>query len=240
MIRFLATLRPDAKHLFKFNNLCRFGTKYGLLMAMTEPVPSRTRWDRILLGVVLALQMVTLGLLVWVIRDRRASSQVTIRQVQSTSPAAVGQIAPMSHAHMLQGDLFDDMDRAMQAMSQFPDMPSFIQWDGQWDGLRTTPAMDIRELGDRCVVSVSMPGVNPGDVDVSLEGSLLSVSASSRVKQGGNERFETFERKVHVPPQVGNPDLVRAVLSNGVLQVVLPYGDPSSKTLATTGSRRLL
>ena len=81
--------------------------------------------------------------------------------------------------------------------------------------------------------------MKPEDVDVSLEGSLLSVSASTQVSQNGGERFETFERKVHIPSQVGNPDLIRAVLSNGVLQVVLPYGNPTPQA-QPPASRRLL
>jgi HSP20 family molecular chaperone IbpA len=208
---------------------------------MTVPQTIRTRWDRILLGAVLALQVLTLVGLIWVVLDRRSREPMEIQYVQSPEHVHIPTSNPGPRtAHRLSGDLFEDMDRAMAAMSQFSDMPSFLQWENQWDGMRASPAMDIRDFGDRCVVYVSMPGVKSDDVDVRLDKGLLSVSASSRIKQGGGERFETFERKVHVPEQVGNPDLVTASLSNGVLQVILPYGNSVTQSTTVASSRRLL
>lgn len=218
------------------------GTKTGSCSVMTEHQPIRTRWDRVLLGTVLMMQVVTLVLLVSVIRDQRKMGEiVAFRDPLSPAPR---ELQASASVHRLGGDLVQDMERAMEAMSQFPDLSAFLQWENHWDGLRASPSMDIRELGDRCVISVSMPGVKPEDVGVSLDGNLLSVSASTRVRHGGSERFETFERKIHVPAQVGNPDLIQAVLSNDVLRVILPYGNPPGgdrpALSATSPSRKLL
>lgn len=203
---------------------------------MNEAQTPRARWDRILLGLVLVLQAITLGLLVHVMREQAAlRRQARVAQTQPI-PAPRVVSAPVN---LWAGDVFDDMERAMEDMSLFPDFSAFERWDQQWNAVPATPTMDVRDMGDRCLVLVSVPGATPADLAVTLEGHLLSVTASTRVRTPHGERSQTFARKIHVPSLVGDPEKAHAFLSNGVLQVVLPYAT-STQVASRPSPRRLL
>jgi HSP20 family protein len=91
------------------------------------------------------------------------------------------------------------------------------------------PAMDVYETDEKVVVSVELPGVEAGDVEVSVEDSTLTVSGTrefaSEVTEESYHRIErrygSFSRAVSLPPQV-DTGAVDARFVDGVLSIEVP------------------
>jgi HSP20 family protein len=134
-------------------------------------------------------------------------------------------------------------DRIMLWGDQLPGIRLF---DDRFDGLigRTfgrdrqapwIPAMDVYETDDQVVVTVELPGLSAGDVDVSVEDSTMTVSGSrefsSEVKEESYHRIErrygAFTRAVSLPPQV-DTSKVDARFEDGVLTVDVPKIEKST------------
>jgi len=91
------------------------------------------------------------------------------------------------------------------------------------------PAVDIVEEKDRFVLRADVPGVEPADMDVSMENGVLSVSgerrAESRDEIDGVQRFERvsgrFLRRLKMP-ETADAEGITARSANGILEVVIP------------------
>ena len=100
--------------------------------------------------------------------------------------------------------------------------------DRGWDALISSPSMDMRDRGDNYLVTFCVPGVDASQVDVLLKGRLLTVDVPVGSAQGG--RFQMFRRRVQLPGSVGPCESASAVLTNGVLRIMVP------KCVAPAGS----
>jgi len=88
------------------------------------------------------------------------------------------------------------------------------------------PAMDVYETDDKIVAKVELPGIEPGDVEVSVEDSTLTISGkrefSSEVKEENYHRVErrygAFSRAITLP-QTADTEKVEASFDKGVLTV---------------------
>jgi HSP20 family protein len=91
------------------------------------------------------------------------------------------------------------------------------------------PPVDCFTRDGFCVVRADLPGVNPGDIEVTLQGDQLTIRGERRPVQhagaGASEVREVpygaFERTLTVPQGIA-PDRVRATYHQGVLEVSLP------------------
>jgi len=91
------------------------------------------------------------------------------------------------------------------------------------------PALDVRESEDRFEVTVDLPGLQPGDVNVTFEDGMLSISGKrefSTEDRGDTwhriERsFGTFARSMRLP-QTADTEKIEARFDNGVLTVSVP------------------
>lgn len=95
---------------------------------------------------------------------------------------------------------------------------------GQW-----TPDADVYETPEEWVVRFDLPGVEPGSVRLTMDGSQLILSGEkARPEPAEATRFHCVERgfgRFHRAIQVGaavNPHQARAMFRNGLLQVVFP------------------
>lgn len=92
-----------------------------------------------------------------------------------------------------------------------------------------TPPVDIVEFRDRIVVRADVPGVDPADIDVSLDDGTLAVSGKRQrdadTDAEGLCRYERssgrFFRRFTLPEAV-DVDGITARCDNGTLQVVIP------------------
>jgi HSP20 family protein len=94
------------------------------------------------------------------------------------------------------------------------------------------PALDIAEESDAYVVKTELPGIGPEDVEVSLEGGLLTITGERRQETETSERqfhrverrYGRFRRSITLPDNV-RTDAVEADFDNGVLTVRVPKAE---------------
>lgn len=92
--------------------------------------------------------------------------------------------------------------------------------------------LDLRETADTYVVETTLPGAKPENVEISILGDTLRITAEVR-DSGEREgekwlirerRFGRFERSLTLPSQV-NPEGANADFADGVLTVTLPKAE---------------
>ena len=89
--------------------------------------------------------------------------------------------------------------------------------------------MDVAETSDGVTVTAELPGVDPGDVEVTVVGNVLTIRGEKRELGEHRERsyhyverrFGAFHRALQLPGTV-DPEKVDAVFRNGILKVRVP------------------
>ncbi len=92
-----------------------------------------------------------------------------------------------------------------------------------------TPAVDIKEEQDRFVLIADIPGVQPDDIDITMENDILTLkgerSYETEEERADYRRIErlrgTFYRRFSMP-DTADADKIHAKFKNGVLEVVIP------------------
>lgn len=91
------------------------------------------------------------------------------------------------------------------------------------------PAVDIREEKDRFVIEADLPGVDPKDIEVTMENGILTLKGERRFeKEAAADNYKRVERAYGVfyrrfsLPDTANPEKIEARGKNGVLEIVLP------------------
>jgi HSP20 family protein len=93
------------------------------------------------------------------------------------------------------------------------------------------PAVDIKEEDDRFIIQADLPGVDPKDIEITMENGILTLKGQ-RISETKEEtekykRMErvrgTFLRRFSLPETVA-ADKIAAKSKNGVLEVVVPKG----------------
>jgi HSP20 family protein len=128
-------------------------------------------------------------------------------------------------------EMHEEISRMMQRMSsRFVEMESLLDFDRGWNALMMSPTMDMRDHGDSYVLDFSLPGMDASKIEISLEGRLLTVNTSVEEQGSAARRFGRFERKVLLPGPVGDASSARAMMTNGVLKVIIPKaGEPKAE-----------
>jgi HSP20 family protein len=91
------------------------------------------------------------------------------------------------------------------------------------------PAVDIKEEENRFVIHADIPGVNPEDIDVSMEKGVLTIkgekNTEAKTEKDNYKRVEriygSFYRRFSLPDTANN-DAISAKIKNGVLDIVIP------------------
>ena len=85
--------------------------------------------------------------------------------------------------------------------------------------------METYRKDGNCIVRVDLPGIDPKDLDVHVEGELLTIKAERKAEERGPEYRETyygkFERTVTLPHGV-KAEKITAHYEHGVLELVVP------------------
>ncbi|MDQ2695874.1 MAG: Hsp20/alpha crystallin family protein [Pseudomonadota bacterium] len=92
-----------------------------------------------------------------------------------------------------------------------------------------TPAVDIKEEAQRFVLHADVPGVDPKDIEITMENGLLTIrgerKAETREEREGFRRVErvrgTFYRRFSLP-DTADAEKISARGVNGVLEIVIP------------------
>jgi HSP20 family protein len=115
-----------------------------------------------------------------------------------------------------------EMDRLFDRFFESPltDLPSLGDW---------TPALDVTESKDAITVKAELPGVDPKDITVSLEGDVLTIKGEKEQKKEEKDERQhrverswgAFMRSVRLPAPVDGGK-VSAAFKNGVVTITLP------------------
>lgn len=91
--------------------------------------------------------------------------------------------------------------------------------------------MDLYRSGDHYVMHLDLPGIDPGSVDIQVDGSVLTIRAERSPRTAEeidwlvHERPSgTYQRQLKVGPGV-DVDAVNATLEHGVLTLTLPIAE---------------
>jgi HSP20 family protein len=97
-----------------------------------------------------------------------------------------------------------------------------------------SPAVDVREYSDRFQLLLDVPGVEPKDVEITLDNGVLTVSGaraeekavgSNGTEQPQQQRIERRLGRFHrrfILPDTADADNVNASGRNGVLEILIP------------------
>lgn len=118
-------------------------------------------------------------------------------------------------------------------------MDNFFDEGRPWRVLNGGPSgaeayfpVDLYETGDSVVVKASLPGVKPEDIDISVNGGVLTLKGES--KEDHEEKAENFYRRERrhgtyvrqftLPSEVDSAK-AEAVVEHGVLKLTLPKSE---------------
>lgn len=120
-----------------------------------------------------------------------------------------------------------DMDRVFERLfggALWPEIPKAKAFEAMWE-----PALDFVEAEKEFIVRLEVPGVTRDDLDVTVDGTLLTLSGKRETheeKQGEDFLWQErqtgrFMRTLRLPAPVREADVV-ATYENGMLTVKLP------------------
>jgi HSP20 family protein len=107
---------------------------------------------------------------------------------------------------------------------------AFVPFGGNLRDL--TPNVDVIENDNEVIVKAELPGFTPDDVDIRVEGNILTMHGEVKQeseKQEGQyhiheRRQSSFHRSLPLPVEV-NADKAKAEFDNGVLTLTLPKSE---------------
>ncbi len=130
-------------------------------------------------------------------------------------------------------DPFRQMMSLRQMMDRLFEDAFVMPQEGQTGGMgRGT--LDVYEEGNNVVVEASLPGMKPEDVDVTVEGGMLTIRGETKADEERKDRNYlvrehrrgSFYRTVRLPDNV-DTDKVQANFDNGVLRITFPRSEQS-------------
>jgi len=122
------------------------------------------------------------------------------------------------------GGLLDLQDRINTMFDDLFRGASVLPWTEEQ--LEWLPALNISETDDDVRVTAELPGVDPGNVDISLTEDMLTVRGEKKEEQEEKKRdyhriercYGSFTRTVSLPSAV-DVDKVEATFKDGVLTI---------------------
>lgn len=130
--------------------------------------------------------------------------------------------------HSLSRNPFDDYERMREGMRHlFPDSP-LLPMQGQPFNRMPGPSVDIRENEREITVSAEIPGIDPEELDVTVDETQIiirgEIKRDARYEPDGyrmmERRYGTFSRTIPLPVEV-KPDEAWADYRHGVLEIHL-------------------
>ena len=110
------------------------------------------------------------------------------------------------------------------------DLDRLFEEGARRSGSSWVPRVDVFEKADTLMVRAEIPGVNPEDVEVTIEGGTLTISGSRSFEndesdEGGFHRKELFEgsfKRTILLPEGTDPEAITANSKDGMLEVTVP------------------
>jgi HSP20 family protein len=104
------------------------------------------------------------------------------------------------------------------------------------EGEEWVPSLDFSETKSDLVVKAELPGIDPKDIEISLNEDVLTIKGEKRQEKEEKEEgyhlversYGSFTRSVRLPREVQN-DKINASYKNGVLKITLPKSEETKK-----------
>jgi len=92
-----------------------------------------------------------------------------------------------------------------------------------------SPKVDIKEEASQFIITADLPGINPKDIEISMENNVLSIKGVRKlernIKEDNYSRMERFSgsfyRQFTLPDHVNN-EAIQAKGKHGVLEILIP------------------
>ena len=92
-----------------------------------------------------------------------------------------------------------------------------------------TPQMDVSETDEHVEIAVELPGLDPDNVEVSIDGDVLTIQGQKTLQRELDERDYhvversqgSFSRSIRLPYEV-DPNQIQAAFKHGVLTITVP------------------
>ena len=106
------------------------------------------------------------------------------------------------------------------------------------------PALDVHESEDRFEVTLDLPGLEPGDVTVTFEDGVLTVSGKRELSTEEHGKtfhriersYGSFARSIRLP-HTADGDRIVATFDKGVLSVAVPKAEAAKPRTIEVTSR---
>ncbi len=126
------------------------------------------------------------------------------------------------------------LDRFQQQLNRmgYADQPLATNGDNDASNIVTShwrPAVDIKEEADRFLITADLPGVDPKNIEITMENGVLTIkgerTSEATEEKEGYKRVErvsgTFYRRFSLPDSA-DAERIQATGKDGVLTVSLP------------------
>lgn len=131
----------------------------------------------------------------------------------------------------MRGDPFLSLHREMNRLfdDAFQNIGTGQQGSQQGGMQQNMPQLDVHESGNEFVVTADLPGVSGSDIDLQIEGDVLTIRGERRNQQERDEQgyhvmersSGSFQRSLRLPFEP-DPDKVTAECQHGVLTIHVP------------------
>lgn len=128
-----------------------------------------------------------------------------------------------------------DVDRLWDRF--FGEGLSMAYWAREW-----VPSLDVTECKDKFVIKSEIAGVDPKQVNISVQGDVLTIKGEKKEekeeKDEEEERYHlmersygSFSRSIQLPMEI-EESKIKANYKNGVLKITLPKSEKSKEKVA--------
>jgi len=125
------------------------------------------------------------------------------------------------------GDPFLSLHREMNRL--FDDTFRGLDQSESGQARFLAPSLDVHESGDEFCVTADLPGIAPEDIDLQIEGDMLTITGESKREEERDEKgyhlmersSGSFRRSLRLPFEP-DPERITAECKNGVLTVHVP------------------
>jgi len=126
------------------------------------------------------------------------------------------------------------MDRVMDTFLE----PLVRVGPSEWKSAPFRPTVDVIEEENQVRVEIEMPGVDPGDVEVSVGENSVTIRGEKKIELGEEDKsyhrterpFGSFQRTISLPVDVDTEKAV-AAFKHGVLKIAFPKTEQKTKKI---------
>jgi HSP20 family protein len=119
-------------------------------------------------------------------------------------------------------DILNELSRILENNQKFyPD-------DSQVESGRWMPLVDIKEEGDHFKLFVDIPGVDPSDIEISMENNMLSIKGTrEETRKEDRKSYHRIERtkgmfyRRFTLPETADAENIHAKTKQGVLEIMI-------------------